>query len=143
VITHSGNMALFSDIARRRHFIVTDALAQAPKRARIETVTTKRVLTDGGGARTVEIHHIRGNPHAATLLMVYLPAEKLLIQADVYSPPAANAPAPATPPAYPFAANLVDNIDRLKLEVDRIVPIHGPVVPIADLRSVAAANRGR
>jgi len=138
VITHSGNMALFSDIARRRHVIVADALAKAPKKARIETVTTKRVLKDG--SRTVEIHHIRGNPHAATLLMVYLPAEKLLIQADVYSPPAPNAPAP---PAFPFAANLVDNIDRLKLDVDRIVPIHGPVAPMTDLRAAAAANRGR
>jgi uncharacterized protein (TIGR02246 family) len=89
----------------------------------------------------VEIHQVRGAQHsgpfqhAETLLIVYLPAEKLLIEADLYTPPAPN----ATVPAYaPFAANLVENIDQLGLQVDRIVPIHGRVVPMSDLR--AAAN---
>jgi hypothetical protein len=40
-----------------------------------------------------------------------------------------------TVPPAPFAANLVENIDRLGLEVERIVPIHGRVFPISDLRA--------
>jgi glyoxylase-like metal-dependent hydrolase (beta-lactamase superfamily II) len=132
VITHSANAPFFQNLAKRQHFIVRDALARSPKPARIEGVTTKRVLTSG--ARKVEIHHIRGSQHAGSLLMVYLPAEKLLIEADVYSPPAANA---TTIPPAPFAANLVENIDRLGLDVERIVPIHGRVVPMSDLRAAA------
>ena len=132
VITQSANAPFFQNLSKRQHSIVRDALAKSPKPARIESVTTKRVLTSG--ARNVEIHHLRGSQHAGTMLMVYLPAEKLLIEADVYSPPAANA---TTIPPAPFAANLVENIDRLGLNVERIVPIHGRVVPIADLRAAS------
>ncbi len=136
VITDSASAPFFQNLSKRQHSIVQDALAKSPKPARIESVTTKRVLTSG--TRTVEIHHLRGSQHAGSMLMVYLPAEKLLIEADVYSPPAANA---TTIPPAPFAANLVENIDRLGLDVKRIVPIHGRVVPIADLRAAVAASR--
>jgi glyoxylase-like metal-dependent hydrolase (beta-lactamase superfamily II) len=133
VITHERNKSFFEELARRRHFIAADALSKSQRPARIQGVGARTVLSDG--ARNVEIHHIRGNRHAETLLMVYLPAEKLLIEADVYSPPAPNA---TTVFPAPFAANLIENIDRLALAVDRIVPIHGPIVPISALR--AAAN---
>jgi glyoxylase-like metal-dependent hydrolase (beta-lactamase superfamily II) len=136
VITHERNKPLFEELARRRHFIVADALAKSPRPARIQGVGPRTVLSDG--TRNVEIHEIRGNQHGQTLLMVYLPAEKLLIEADVYSPPALNA---TTVPATPFAANLVENIDRLGLQVERIVPIHGRVVPVSDLRAAANPTR--
>jgi hypothetical protein len=64
------------------------------------------------------------------MLMVHLPAEKLLIEADLYTPP-------AVPTPMPFAANLLENIESRNLEVDRIVPIHGRVVPFSDLRGAA------
>lgn len=139
VITHARNKPFFEALATRRHSIAADALASSRRPARIEGVGPRTVLSDG--TRTVEIHQVRGAQHsgtfqhAETLLMVYLPAEKLLIEADLYSPPAPNA---TVPPYAPFAANLVENIDQLGLQVDRIVPIHGRVVPMSDLR--AAAN---
>jgi glyoxylase-like metal-dependent hydrolase (beta-lactamase superfamily II) len=132
IITHAGNAAFYRDIGRRRFQIVEDALSRRSLVPRIEPVAAKRVLSDG--TRTVELHHIRGNPHASTLLMVYLPAERLLIQADTYSPPAANV---ATPPVPVFAPNLVANIDRLGLQVDRVVPIHGGIIPMSALREAA------
>lgn len=136
VITHSKNTAFFEELARRRHFIVSDTLARASRPARVEGVATKRVLTDS--VRTVEIHHVKGNPHAETMLMVYLPADKLLIEADIYTPPAADA---AIRPRAPFAANLVENIDRLGLQVDYVVALHGRIVPMSDLRAAAEASR--
>jgi glyoxylase-like metal-dependent hydrolase (beta-lactamase superfamily II) len=136
VITHSSNVPFFQNLSKRQHTIVRDALARSPRTVRIVSVATKRVLTSG--ARTVEIHHLSGSQHAGSMLLVYLPAEKLLIEADVYSPPAANA---TTVLPAPFAANLVENIDRLGLNVERIVPIHGRVVPVADLRSAVTVSR--
>ncbi len=133
VITHARNKSAFEELARRRHFIVADALAGSRRGLRVQGVGPKTVL--GDGTRSVELHHIRGSRHAETLLMVYLPAERLLIEADVYTPPAANA---TTATASPFAANLVENIDRLGLRVDRIVPLHGHVVPMSDLRAAVA-----
>jgi glyoxylase-like metal-dependent hydrolase (beta-lactamase superfamily II) len=132
IITHAGNAPFYRDLARRRFQIVEDALSRQPRAPRIESVATRRVIADS--TRRVELHHIRGNPHAATLLMVYLPADRLLIQADTYNPPAANV---ATPPVAVFAPNLVANIDRLALQVDRVVPIHGAIIPMSALRAAA------
>jgi glyoxylase-like metal-dependent hydrolase (beta-lactamase superfamily II) len=133
VITHARNVAFFRDVARRRFGITEDALSRQPRTPTVEGVATKRVLTDG--ARSVELHHIRGNPHASTLLMVYLPAEQLLIQADTYNPPAPNV---TTLPVAVFAPNLVANIDRLGLQVERVVPIHGGIIPMSAVRLAAA-----
>jgi len=91
------------------------------------------------GTRTVEIHHIAGSPHEDGMLMVYLPKEKLLIQADTFTPAPPNAPPPATP--NPNSVNLADNITRLKLDVDQHLPLHGRIVPMADLnRAIGRAQ---
>jgi glyoxylase-like metal-dependent hydrolase (beta-lactamase superfamily II) len=83
----------------------------------------------------VEVHRIRDSPHHDGFAMVYLPADKLLIEGDAYTPAAAAAPAP---PPNPTAINLHDNIRRLKLDVARIVPLHGPrVAPFADFARAA------
>ena len=89
----------------------------------------KRVLTDG--TRTVEIHNVAGNNHHAGVIMAYLPKEKLLVEADVYNPPAPNAPPPPT--LNSNWVNLADNIKRLNLTVDQILPLHGRIVPLAEL----------
>ena len=54
--------------------------------------------------------------------MVYLPKEKILLKADLCSPPAQGAPTP-TPNAN--MRSLQQNIQRLKLDVAQRVPIHG------------------
>ena len=90
--------------------------------APIETVGQKYVISDG--TRTIEMHPVLGGNHAEGMLVAYLPKEKMLINADLYGPPAPNA-APA--PASAAARNLRDNIVRLKLDVAQHVPIHGRV----------------
>jgi hypothetical protein len=71
------------------------------------------------------LHLIRSR-HNNGILAVYLPAEKILIEADLYSPLAASAPPPATP--NPFSIELADQIIRLKLDVGQILALHGPRV---------------
>jgi hypothetical protein len=68
------------------------------------------------------------------MLMAWLPKERLLIQADA-TPVPPNTPPPATPNAN--NVNLIDNIERLKLPVERILPLHGRVVPLAELYTTA------
>ena len=80
---------------------------------------------------------MNGSPHSDTMLVVYFPAERLLVEADIYSPPNPGQP-PA--PSYPFVANMVENINRLNLRVDRLVPIHGRIVPYQE--AVQAAGQG-
>jgi len=66
---------------------------------------------------------------------VYLPKERLLIEADAYTPIAPTAKPPATP--NPYHLNLIQNIEQNKLAVDRILPLHGRVVPVAELYTTA------
>jgi hypothetical protein len=96
-------------------------------------VADKAVLADA--TRSVELHRIAGSVHNDSILMVYLPKEKLLIEADAYTPLPPNTPPPATP--NPNNVNLIDNIERLRLAVDRILPLHGRVVPLAELYTTA------
>jgi glyoxylase-like metal-dependent hydrolase (beta-lactamase superfamily II) len=134
IITHEINRPYFDRAFAARATVSPDHLATTGKKpAAVEGVRDKRVLTDG--TRIVEIHHIAGNSHADGLLMVYLPKERLLSQADTYTPSPAGA-APPMPPS-PFTLNLVDNIAKLGLTVDRLLPLHGRIVPLADLNAAA------
>jgi len=131
IVTHEINRAFYERVWQAPRTLSPDRLSQTMTQAKFETLTDKHVLTDG--VRTMEIHHIQGNAHNEGIIMAYLPRERLLIEADVYSPrQPPGAPPPATP--NPWSVNLYDNIQRLKLDVNQIVPVHGRVVTLADLR---------
>lgn len=129
VITSEVNRPFFEWSLSAAATLSPDRLAKSKRKATLEGVGDKRVLTDG--ARTVELHRIAGILHHDGMLMVYLPKEKLLIQADAFSPVAANAKYP-TPP-NPFTVTLADNIASLGLNVDQHLPLHGRIVPMAEL----------
>jgi glyoxylase-like metal-dependent hydrolase (beta-lactamase superfamily II) len=129
VITHASNKPFFEQAFAAPRTVRPDKLAQSGKTATIESLNDKLVLQDA--TRTLEIHHIAGNLHADGLILAYLPKEKLLMEADVYTPAAPNTPPLAQP--NPFSVNLHDNIGGLKLEVDRILPLHGRIVSLAEL----------
>jgi glyoxylase-like metal-dependent hydrolase (beta-lactamase superfamily II) len=129
ILTHEANRPFFSRVLGSAATINPDHLARTGKKGAVEGVGDRQVLSDG--TREVEIHHIAGNPHHDGMLMVYLPKERLLIQADAFTPGPANAP-PPTPP-HPFNVNLAENIARLNLNVDQLLPLHGRIVPLAEL----------
>ena len=70
--------------------------------------------------------------------MVYLPKEKLLIEADAFTPGAPNTPPPKQP--NPNHTNLIDNLAALEPFVDQILPLHGRVVPVRELYTAAGAK---
>jgi glyoxylase-like metal-dependent hydrolase (beta-lactamase superfamily II) len=131
IITQAQNRPYFERIFAVPNRLQPDHLAQTGKTPRFKTVDDKLVLQDA--KRTLELHRIAGSNHSDTLLMVYLPKEKLLIEADAFTPGAPNAPPPEQP--NPNNVNLVENIARLKLAIERILPLHGRVVPLAELYS--------
>jgi glyoxylase-like metal-dependent hydrolase (beta-lactamase superfamily II) len=136
IVTQQQNKAYLARAFATRSTIAPDHLEKSGKKARIVSVGEKMVLDDG--ARTVEIHRTRDSNHSDALLMVYLSKEKLLIEADSFTPGAPNAPPPAQ--VNPNNANLVDNLAQLRLPVDRILPLHGRVVPVKDLYTAVGAK---
>jgi len=133
VITHAENKPFFEKVWTQPHTINPDRLAQRPRKPVIEVAMDKRVLTDS--AHTLELYHVEGSDHADNMLIAYLPKERILIEADEFNPPAPDAPAG---PVIKENQVLYDNIQRLKLDVQQIAPIHGRLVTIDDLRKAIA-----
>jgi glyoxylase-like metal-dependent hydrolase (beta-lactamase superfamily II) len=134
IVTQAANVPYFERAFATANNIAPDRLTQSGRRATFLAVNDKATLSDG--ARTVDIHRITDSVHNDSFLLVHLPQEKILIEADAYTPLAPNAPPPATPNAN--NVNLIANIERLKLQVDRIAPLHGRVVPLAELYTTAS-----
>jgi len=130
IITHDVNKGFFEQSLTAPRTVQPDKLAQSGKKATVEGMQDKRVLSDG--TRTMELYLIQGSTHHDGLIMAYLPKEKLLVEADAYTPGAPNASPPAQP--NPFSVNLYENIERLKLTVDQLLPLHGRKVPLAELQ---------
>src|SRR5262249_52200141 len=131
IITHEINRPFVERAIAARATVRPDHLAKAGRTAKVEGVRDQRVLTDG--ARTVEIRHIAGNLHHDGLIMVYLPREKILIEADAYTPLPPNATPPSAATANPYSVNLVDNLKKQNLDVEQVLPLHGRIVPAAEL----------
>jgi glyoxylase-like metal-dependent hydrolase (beta-lactamase superfamily II) len=113
-----------------------DSLARSGKQARFETYRDKHVLSDG--SRSVEVHALKDNIHAEGFVVGYLPTEKILIVADAFSP---RAPVTQTPANInPATRNLWENVTRLKLDVQTVLPIHGRAVKVDELRLEAGVQ---
>jgi len=147
IVTHESNKQYYLDIMfypapreldpdRMARYSPMYMISRRP--APIDTVggdtrgEGKYTVTDG--SHLMEIFHVQdmayeqGDPslsqgnHSADMLMVYLPKEKILINADLYTPPQPGAQPPA-----PNAAmlTLYQNMKKLKLDVETHVPLHG------------------
>jgi hypothetical protein len=74
------------------------------------------------GTRTVEVHVIKGLPHADGLVVAYLPKERILAYADMFNLPPAGNPVPDPPVRGTMV--FADNIQRLGLQPERIMSVH-------------------
>jgi len=135
ILTHQVNKAYLEKTLSAPHTLNPDKAQQLGKKPVVEAVGEKKVLTDG--THVVELHHLQNFGHHDGMLIVYFPKEKVLLEADGYNPQATTAPPPSPP--SPFTVSLLDNIRRLKLDVQRIVPVHYP----ADNRVVTMAELTR
>ncbi len=91
----------------------------------LETVRENYVVTDG--ARILQIFYAHPLEHAEGMLVAYLPRERILVEADLFDShhrePWSETQA---------SRSLRSVVEKLRLEVSRIVPIHGAPVPWDD-----------
>jgi glyoxylase-like metal-dependent hydrolase (beta-lactamase superfamily II) len=133
IITHGGNRHYYQEVLRAGPWLLEpDRYSLYPPEEWsegyiFETVYEKYVLADE--TRRVELHNVQGLNHVVGMLMAYLPEEKMLIQADLYTPAAAGVvPRPRNASNRTF----YQNIQRLDLDVETIVPIHGRAGSMSD-----------
>jgi glyoxylase-like metal-dependent hydrolase (beta-lactamase superfamily II) len=132
VITHETNKPFFEKVWAQPRTVAPDLLAKEPKPAAFETVSEKKVITDG--TRTMELYHLQNSGHNVATLIVYMPKEGLLYYGDGYNPPPGENPIdPARTPEY--GIDLYRNVTQLGLNVKTIAPAHSTrAVPYDNLK---------
>ena len=137
VITHAGNKPYYQEILRAGLWILApDRFSLHPPEEWsegyiFETLSEKYVLADH--TRTVELYNVQGLAHAAGMLIAYIPHEKIVVQADLYFP---EAPTPNA-----SARTFYENLQRLDLDVETIVGIHGSPAPMSEFAEFVSAGQ--
>jgi glyoxylase-like metal-dependent hydrolase (beta-lactamase superfamily II) len=132
VVTQASNTLYYQKIAAMPHTVAPDRLAKAGKKPLIEGVAEKRVFTDE--TNSLELYRL-STDHCDSMLIAYLPKAKILVEADMWNPPAANAPPAAA--VNPVTVQLVDGIKKLNLDVQQIAGLHGRLATAQELRTAA------
>ena len=96
--------------------------------------------TIGDGTRTIELYHVQGLNHASDMLVAYLPQSKILVNADLYSPPPQGGNLASV---GEHMVALFRNVKRLKLDVAQHVLIHGNPGPEADFERIVGPVAAR
>jgi len=144
IITNEINKPYWEALFKNPHTLRPDKLAQNPKPATFITVKDKYVLTDGN--RSLEMHRQADQMHDQGLLMVYLPKEKVLFPSDSFMLNHWRPGTPGSRSTVGMGNNLLANIQRLKLDVQQVVPVHTDpgvfAVPFAEAKKRIAERHG-
>ena len=146
VITDDKNRNFYQRVvlAPQSRSLQPDRLSQrpfaptGPGTLELQTFTDHYTISDGN--ETIELYHVDGLNHSDNMAVAYLPKEKIVINADLYSPPAAGG---NLANVNNNAVVLFHNIKRLKLDVAQHVPIHGNPGPQADFERIVGPVAAR
>jgi Metallo-beta-lactamase superfamily len=132
IITQQGNVAFFKELIGRSHTIVPDELAMtlSPPRVQMKVVDDDVEFKDA--SMELDLYHVKNNSHADTLLMGWLPRQRILIQADLYD---------SGWQSFPWADNLLENVELRKIKPEVDLPIHGRIETWADVLKTMAAKK--
>ena len=123
LVTQRGNVGWFEELMARPVTQFPDALSKNPRP--LATLAVDDHLRMSDAALTVDIYHTVANAHMAHGLLAYVPEHKLLIQGDLFD---------KNWEVYFWGDTYEANMAYRKLEIERDVPIHGEVTPLADVR---------
>lgn len=127
IVTQAGNVEWFEELIARPVTRFPDKLSQNPRSLKALPVDDHLRMEDA--ALTVDVYHTLANAHMAHGLLAYVPEHRLLIQGDLHD---------RNWEVYFWGDTYEANVTRRNLDVERDVPIHGDVLPIAEVRSLIA-----
>jgi glyoxylase-like metal-dependent hydrolase (beta-lactamase superfamily II) len=128
IITTLSAKRVIEKAATATHALRPDALSRTPRPVVVEILNGKRVLDDGTHA--VEFYEFT-SPHVGQMIIAYFPKEKILFEGDLLD---LDIPEGGAAPAGEDTADLLNRIQKLGLQVERIVPVHGRIGSMNDLR---------
>jgi glyoxylase-like metal-dependent hydrolase (beta-lactamase superfamily II) len=137
IVTHAGNIPYYQQVWTNPRTLNPDRLARSGRAPVFEGIVGSRTFRDD--TRELAVYHYAGNMHNAGMLMAFLPKERLLVEADSFTPPAN----PSDPPAaIANLAHFYDAVERLRLDVEQIIPIHGRLTTMDEARAAVERFRG-
>ena len=118
IVTHRSNEAFFTSLVARQHTIAPDTLEKVRRLVTFELVDDQLTLKDK--SMEVQLYHLLDNPREGTNIYAYVPRDRILVQADLYD---------ATWLRHSWGENVLRNLERRGLKIERSVPVHGVIEP--------------
>ena len=122
IVTHRSNEAFFKSLVARQHTIAPDTLEKVRRLVTFELVDDQLTLKDT--SMEVRLYHLLDNPREGTNIYAYVPRDRILVQADLYD---------ATWLRHSWGENVLQNLERRGLKIERSVPVHGVIEPFAQM----------
>jgi glyoxylase-like metal-dependent hydrolase (beta-lactamase superfamily II) len=127
IVMQRGNEALVREVTARPARLFPDALGRAPKPLKFRAVDDHVKMSDT--SMEIDVYRIVANSHMADGVMVHVPRERLLVQGDLFD---------VSWEIYWWGSSYMDNVRFRNLQVDRDVPVHGRILPIAEVQAAIA-----
>jgi glyoxylase-like metal-dependent hydrolase (beta-lactamase superfamily II) len=127
IVMQRGNEAFIREVTSRPAKLFPDALGRTPKPLKFRAVDDHLKMADK--SMDIDIYRVVANTHMADGLMVYVPRERLLAQGDLFD---------INWEVYWWGSSYMDNVKFRNLQVDRDVPVHGRILPIAEVQQAIA-----
>ncbi len=142
IVSTRGNQALLTQLAARRSSISPDSLDKSGAAPKFTFVAGEKVVLQDE-AQELRLYRIGPTPHVNDILIAYLPKEKILFQTDLFNAWSCfRSPVPNEDIGHTTALGdtqaLIAAVERLGLEVDRVVGGHGRDVEWAWLKAYTA-----
>ncbi|MGH9241211.1 MAG: MBL fold metallo-hydrolase [Vicinamibacterales bacterium] len=118
IVTHRSNEPFFKSLVARQHTIAPDTLEKVRRLVTFELVDDQLTLKDT--SMEVQLYHLLDNPREGTNIYAYVPRDRILVQADLYD---------ATWLRHSWGENVLQNLERRGLKIERSVPVHGVIEP--------------
>jgi hypothetical protein len=122
IVTHRSNEAFFRSLVGRQHTIAPDTLEKVRRLVTFELVDDQLTLKDR--SMEVQLYHLLDNPREGTNIYAYVPRDRILVQADLYD---------ATWLRHSWGENVLQNLARRGLKIERSVPVHGVIEPFTQM----------
>ncbi len=119
ILTHRNNEAALERLLSGPRTLAADSLSKVQKRrTNVVEAVGDRDVRRGTNGKVVELHHVP-NEHSDGMLVVYLPAEKVLWSADVTI-------TNPNPGQLATVRSVAEAVNRLKLDYETWIPAHPP-----------------
>jgi len=139
IVTHMANLEFLNNdvLSYEPRSVAPDIVSKWPPTElsegyNYEAVQERYTITDD--ERLLHVYYVQPLQHVAGMLMVYLPAEGIAFEADLFDthePPRAS--------QLPAMRSLRNQVERMGLEVATLAPVHGRPVPYGEFLTALAA----